>query len=545
MAVTEVKQALPTDVEGPGLVEYLGVFTRRPKTIIFPLLIMTVVAGLIAYVIPPKYESFTQFKVRDPGLTRGLLSGTQAVVPHKPLLATIGTDIIRPGFYMEIVRRVGLTEGFNLNDPEELSDFFKYIDKNLVVKPSFTKSGSDLVTISYQGRDRKKVALFVSEVLDGYRNYFKNRYRGLAERLYRAAESGLRAHERTLVDLQADYNAFRSGPDYSLVSVRRQLANESGSLAERRTELEVTLNGLQGQLQRVLAQIRDQKTSSVTMKFVPNPEKSELKLLLDQERAALNVLITVKGLTDLTPTVKAQKKKIEGLEQRYAAMDDLIAGGQEVGPNKLYQTLVERRDDVLAQIEGVKRSLDKVEKRLVTVRKNLERIPDLQAQDDKFRRDIGRANERVIQAQKKFATIEGEWNRIKSEGGDLFDVQEYPRDSDPPVFPSVPLFLGLGAAAGLLLGLGLAFLKEFSGMTYTSSSQVQATLPLPILGEVACIPTDEEIAEQKKRARSLWLVLGSVALILGVLHLLYFSQGLQHYLPPFLADLMDSIYKGR
>ncbi|MCE6959233.1 AAA family ATPase [Cereibacter sphaeroides] len=79
-------------------------------------------------------------------------------------------------------------------------------------------------------------------------------------------------------------------------------------------------------------------------------------------------------------------------------------------------------------------------------------------------------------------------------------------------FPDLPVSLGLGALAALILGCGLAFLREFRIGGYTSTGQLVSTLPvsdavaIPAItsGKIAGLVTDEPLgvyAEAMRRLR--------------------------------------------
>ncbi|MCA9320583.1 MAG: hypothetical protein KDB53_07605 [Planctomycetes bacterium] len=544
MPVAEIKRALPGEAEGPGIAEYLGVFRRRPKTILMPILLMTAFAGVIAYLIPPRYRSSTQLKVNDPGSLSAVRGGSQNIIPHKDILATIKVDIVRPRFYRDIVARLGLNEGFNLNDPEELAGFYDYISDNLIIDTSFAKAGSDIIGISYQGRDPQKVADFVQQVSNEYRAYFRNKYRSQAESLEQTARLGLEEHTRHLAELEADYDAFRQSDDYRLIGFAQELRRRQTSLEEMQNKLSIELKQRQGEQSILQARLRSEQQESVTFNKIQNPEKLAIKTKLDEQKAILNQMIA-RGLTDLTGTVQDQRALITQIQKQYADTAEWIDGGQSIVPNKTYENLVASRDDVSAKINGLELSLKKVEEDLATVKTDMDKVPELDVQEYKFKQEIDLAAQKVKFAEEKYQTIEIEWKRIKSDGGKLFEIMESPRATDPAIFPSIPLFLGLGAAVGLLLGIGIAFLREFSGMTYTSAAQVQSTLPLPILGEVGRIQSEEEKRSEAWRRRVAWSISGLIVVVVGFLHLFYFHDGLSKHLPPMLAQFMDLIYRGR
>ena len=115
-------------------------------------------------------------------------------------------------------------------------------------------------------------------------------------------------------------------------------------------------------------------------------------------------------------------------------------------------------------------------------------------------------------------------------------------DSWDPVFPSVPLFVGIGAFIGLLLGSGLAFLVEFTSSSFVTVNQLRRTLPVVVLGQMGTLRTSGEVKKRRKRSIVSWTIVLAVVGLLVYGHVCYFNADLRPNLPTWLFKLMKGFY---
>lgn len=555
MATTELQAMLPQPVDqetGPGLSEYLGIFKRRLKLILVPFILCLLLSAVVAYVVPAQFTQHTKFKIHDPSLTKNLLVGLQATVTHKPLLRTMDSDIKSRRFLKPIVSKVGLTEGFNLSNPLEETEFYGYVFKQLQIQVPDVRSrgsvGPDLVTMTYTGRSQARNVEFLNEIRDQYKEYFRREYRETIRGIHDQQRARVRDLRNQLISMEAAYEQFRNGPDYRLVGIKRGHLIQLAGMRDNEALLRQEITGLEGQLMKIKTQLRDQtKTSSVQSKR-PNPRLVAMQAQLTQAIGLLNKMIDSEnggfGWTDKVPQVKAQKANIAELEKTIASIPPQIDGISQIQVNAVYVQLQNDRNNLQRQLDGARDQLGQVTRRIETVQGELSKETDLTRTDVKFVTDIRDLKNKERQTSGRFEIIAGEWKRIQGEGSDLFQIIDLPNPNTKPVFPSIPLFLAIGAGIGALLGLGLAFLKEFSSMTYLTPAQVQSRLPLPILGEVSEIKTEEQHKAERSRKRRNYIAGGIVLLIFALVHYCYFESTMTHYLPPIVVDVLDMLYKG-
>ena len=140
--------------------------------------------------------------------------------------------------------------------------------------------------------------------------------------------------------------------------------------------------------------------------------------------------------------------------------------------------------DEAENVRSLRARLDATRKRLaVTVRENTQ----LEAQLNRLERQRSLAQERYVELQRKLDQIDLylKLNPTESESRVVIDAPYRPAEGEGRKKPLVML---LGPAAGLLLGLLLAALRELGGDRLRSSRDVEWSLGVPLLGAVPTLP---------------------------------------------------------
>lgn len=537
-----VLTATPVEPEGPNLLDYLGMFRRRIRTIVVPAILLAILGGVLAVVLPKQYEAETKFIIKDPGLMDGSKGTSSVRMSHKPLLIRAEDEIKSPRFLRPIINRLGISEGYNVARPDEFSELLDYIDRNLKVAIDKARVGPDRVVIRYRGRNQAKVVEFVDSVREAYRDLFRDQFRRPVRESYSTAAKAVEEFERELADLRAEQEKHASSADAALLNQGQRLGREAERLQEQLSNAERDFESTGIRLTKAENQLRARPMDSIQKTLVENEAKKEIGLRLELARGALNELL-LKGLTDLTPEVQQARAAVSALEAEFNSVDDVIERPGQIVKDELRLELEGVVFGLKRDLEARQKDISDLKARLKTVNKDLAKIPEVEARDERIRSQIKRVERELGIANQAFGDYRESWESVRD--ADLFRVLDYPHANDPPVFPSMPIFILIGLVGGLFVGLGLAVMREFSGMTYATAAQVKGAVPIPVLGEVSRIVSEEEMEQERSRRRRNFLIFGLIAGIIGLLHLFYFHEDLSTHMPASLASLMDKIYLGR
>lgn len=531
--------------------DYLSVFTRRAWFIVIPFVLVLVISGALAFLLPTEYQASVSAKVLDQGFLDDFYDRGIVKIEHKPLLKTVTQDIKNRGFLEPIIQEFKINEGFNTDDPREFRLLLeKVIKKNLKIALVSQDEGPDLVRMVYQGRDSLKVCQFVLAVYRKYSEHFIGRYRDLISRgreqlvkQYRSADNRYRAAAEELRKWQIRNNLIDAGPG-TYISELKSFAEAKKERSARRRELK----GLEERLDIIISQLRSESPTDETIRQETNPlyiEQAQKVKLLEDHLKGLK-----KEFKDTWPAVQMAKAALEKARSVLKDIPPREATSIEVQPSSVWNDLTSTKAEVQGQITALRAEIEELDLQIAAQQERVDQLPDLlKAHEDLAKAKDGAARDKESIGFAK-DRAEATWNRAISGGKDAFfhllssPALDEHRSLDP-VFPKVGLFLGVGGFMGLLIGCGLAFLMEFTSQSFVTVRQVQRSLSLPVLGQVAPIRTSHEQRRQIFRRSMIGLVALVIIGALTYAHVCYFNREMQQYLPTWLFDILKRIYGNR
>jgi len=528
-----------------GIGDYLSVFSRRAWLIVIPFLIVLGVAAAWAFLLPAQFTAHTTMVVQDSAAFESAYSNVDIVVPVKPMLTTIKQVILRRGFLEDLVEKNEIQEGYDVNNPREKTRLFNHILTRLKVGLVTQKDGPDVINISYQGRNARKVASFVNDVRDKYVKAINNRRRSQIRKPLDDFLTRVRREKRRADNAAAAFERFQRENDIQLL----------GSLADKRIYLGNTIDNLE--------------TTKVNLsKF--EKQLDEVKVLLDgeqriyesstlrvkneqwvaQQSVIRRIESALKGLRErfheTYPQIAQTERQLRLERDALNQMSEFVDSSKTESVNPAWSSLKLQQDKLQAQVTGAKNSIESLEKLRDKLQAEVDQIPGLTRQNDQLFMTKSAANDNLQTFQRRAAALDGSWKQLNSPEGNIFRTLDLPlledADSWDPVFPSVPLFVGIGAFIGLLIGAGLAFLVEFSSSSFVTVNQLRRTLPVAVLGQVGTLHTPQEVKKRRVRRVFSWIVVFSIVAVIVYAHACYFSSGLQSNLPTWLFKAMRGFY---
>ncbi len=107
-----------------------------------------------------------------------------------------------------------------------------------------------------------------------------------------------------------------------------------------------------------------------------------------------------------------------------------------------------------------------------------------------------------------------------SREGTRYTVLDPARLPLQPVKPNKPLVILMGLFLGLGCGVGLVFLREFMDQSILDVEDAKGSLPLPVLGAIPRITTPEELAGERSRAVTIFVLSSITGVVLVVVAVL-------------------------
>lgn len=263
----------------------------------------------------------------------------------------------------------------------------------------------------------------------------------------------------------------------------REIQSDPVTLAQQNTELAQAERELTATEAR-LALLRQTYTDS-------HPDVIQLKAFLERTRKKRDDLLKdeEKSKASATPAVAPRGRPAAAVREA----QDLEANIRRL------QSALEVKD---LEIENYKKDLASLSTGIKSLQGRIEGTPisEKQYQELLRDRDLARQKYQDLDAKKtRGESGQKMENRAQGERLELLDQASLPQT---PTEPKRPMVIGMGAVAGLVLGLVFAGAREMKDSSLKNLKDVRAYTQLPILGSVPLLENDFVV---RRRRRIAWL----------------------------------------
>ncbi len=457
-------------------VDYWQVIKNRYGVILLTLLLVFMTASVITYVMPKQYESVAKIEVKP---------RTPTMMPLGPtMIDTAGGGRMSPQFFgtefekiksrnslTKVVDKLDLVTRWGIDKEQALQRLSSIVNTQNI-------RGTDLISIRVRHPNKEDARDVTAEIANAYREYrseIEGKDAGNALQQLRIAvrdqEDKVEELRKVLSSIVKTKGIIYTGDD----SFYRQGGFDEGQSArgalETFNELEKDKMQLESQIKTLLKFDSDQLTLYAAGLNLPD---NIVKVLHPQYLEQKRVLETLKmgGLGPRHPVVLANTEMV-----------DQMKGDLDEGVVSLRATLQAQLDlaaDRLSKVEVLKD--DKREEAIAR---------GLDAQD-------------YVDAKREFETDQALLQNLKIKliGEEITDkmpddsivIHDHPVIAESYVSPNVKLNLLLGAAVGLVFGVGIAFFLEYLDTSVKSLEDVERYLQVPVL---AVIPKDVGILHKQ------------------------------------------------
>ena len=287
----------------------------------------------------------------------------------------------------------------------------------------------------------------------------------------------------------------------SLAATRSELRSVEADLAAAQT----SLAGIEGQI-----------AGTPRTLIVPGSAGPQAALL---QAEATMAQYRAQGLTDSHPDVQALTRQIATLRERASA--DNGASGQA---NPTYTSLVTMRSQSLASVQALQSRAAALRSELAATMASQAQEPGAAAEAQRISRDY-----EVLRQQYDELLQDREQLRLRGQveterSGVQFEVVDPPTTPRAPAAPNRPLLLAGVLIFGLGAGAGLAFALSKLGSTYSTASQLERSLSLPVVGTISHTMNHAARELRRKHLKYFAGAAGALCLLFAVLLGLEFVQ---------------------
>ena len=465
--------------------------------------IVAVVAIVVVYRIPERYEASARVYVDTQSLLRPVMAGL-AIQPNldQQVQLMSRTLISRPNVE-KLVRMADLDLRVRSNaDREELIDG---VMKSLQLGGNVS---TNLYLITYRDSNREQaknvvqslLTIFMESSLGDKRQDTRAAVKFLDDQIKHYEES-LQAAEARLKDFKLKYLgiAGQGGPDYF-----GRLSKLSDDIANAKLEL------------RAAEESRDaykRELAGETPTFLPEQRGSgaggavpEIDARIATQKTKLDELL--RTFTEQHPDVVGTRRVIEQLEeqrkQELAALQKAAAASPNSGVpstdrNPVFQQMRMSLSDAEANVASLKARLSSYEAQYTQLRSSARLVPQVEAEFAQLNRDydVQKKTYTDLLARREATTMGVD---VQDTGGTQFRVIDPPRVAPEPVAPTRAAMLGLALLAALGAGLAASFVANEIRPVFQDARDLRELAQRPILGMVSMLSNEGTLRRRRRDA---------------------------------------------
>lgn len=504
--------------------EYVQMLWRHKLAILLPTLAIGIAVSYVVMKLPSVYESKSSLAVNPPKIA-AVQSLTDDDVTQR--LNAITSEVLSRSSLEPLITRFNLFERERASGVpmELLVDQMRAHIKTETVKGDNDRGG--IITVAYKDRDPAKARDITAELAS---KYIKKQQESLIENSKTTREF----FDKQLADVKAKLDEIdRRRLSYMMQNSDKLPSGASGLIAQLQNignDLKLARdkeNGINTEIGRMRDQIaynvreqnnlrqyaeKDEQQQRLVLNDVTrNPTYIELKKKKNEFEAQLANLRA--QYREAHPEIVAKRNEIEQvnkdlreLEQQAKANSDaaqkMTQGGMELRI-KNYDNERARLEGEIArqqqEIEKVRVFADQKQSEAAAVQSRLQAIPTAEVALGAFDRDYQTAKQNYDELLKKKNDAELQYERDENLKGATIEIVDRANTPQAPVNASKRYsFVFLGFAAGLGLGLLLAFLLEFPRLlTINNLDDAKHYTGLPVLAAVPELATDSELRWQR------------------------------------------------
>jgi len=347
----------------------------------------------------------------------------------------------------------------------------------------------DIISISNDSPEPAEAAKLVNAVIDSYVTYHSTQKRTTSAEVLKILQKEKEKRDIEFMDKLKTMMEFKKD-NIALAFENRN----SNIILDRLSSLSEAVT--QAQLQTIEAK----SIYEITQSMVSDPTK--LKQLVQAERAR-GIYITGQNessrlkaeldklelqLTDLThrlttdhPAARAMQQKIDQVKDQIAEMDNQFAEAQLAVARQQYLACKERETEVSAYfMEQRQKAID--------MNEQLAQYTILQSGWEQTKKLCDILDDRIK-----------ELNITEDVGALNISILEVARPAGNPSKPQKARIMAMALVFGLMLGGGLALLRDWMDQKLRSPEEINAVLGIPVLGSVPLMSRKQSICDRGQK----------------------------------------------
>ena len=516
--------------------DYFSIVKRRKWSLILPMFIIFMVAGIVALALPSIYKSTSTILIEEQDIPIEFVKASVTSYAEQRL-QSIYQRTVSFSKLLDIINRFNLYP--DLKEKWTTEEIVEKMREDLLLEPISSEvtdrrtgrpsTATIAFTLSYEGKNPGNVqrvanviaSLFLEENL-------RIREKQVTE-TSEFLEKEMEKVKANLSELEAKMAVFKTAhmnelPE--LLQVNMQSLNNLESTIGRLSEQLRNLKEREGYLQTQLA--------SVPLEF---EEENRDKVRLAELKVQLVHLTT--QFSDQYPDVIKTKAEIAELEKQVndkSVKTDNPGHSDNPPDNPAYITLASQLSSTQADILSTQRQIQEADKMRNLYRQRILNTPKVEEAYKAILIERDNTQAKYNDLMRKHMEAKVAQGLEKDQKGERFTLIEPARLPETPYKPNRLAIMLIGMVLGIGAGVGWASLREFTDHAIRDSGSLALATSFPVLASIPEIVTEEDI-QRKKKKRVIMIVALVLSAVVGliVFHLLVMDLNV------FWAKLMRKV----
>jgi succinoglycan biosynthesis transport protein ExoP len=516
--------------------DYFAILKRRKWSLILPMLIVFMVAGIVALALPSIYKSTSTILIEEQDIPADFVMGTVTSFAEQRL-QSIHQRIVSFSKLLDIMNRFNLYP--DLKEKWTTEEIVEKMREDILLEPisadiADRRTGRSSVatiafTLSYEGKNPGTVQRVANVIASLFLEENLRVREKQATETSEFIEKEMEKVKADLSELEAKMTVFKTAhmnelPD--LLQVNMQSLNNHESSIGRLSEQLRNLKEREGYLQTQLA--------SVPLEF---EEGKRDKVRLAELKVQLVHLNT--RFSDQYPDVIKTKAEIAEIEKQVndkSVKTDNPGHSNDPPDNPAYITLASQLSSTQADILSTRRQIQEAEKTADMYRRRITNTPKVEEAYKAILIERDNTQAKYNDLMRKHMEARVAQGLEKDQKGERFTLIDPARLPETPYKPNRLAIVLIGLVLGVGAGVGWASLREFTDHAIRDSIGLALATGYPVLASIPEIITEEDI-RLKRRKRVIMIV----ALVLSVITGLIVFHFLVMDLNVFWAKLMRKL----
>jgi succinoglycan biosynthesis transport protein ExoP len=347
----------------------------------------------------------------------------------------------------------------------------------------------DIISVSSDSPEPAEAAQLINAVVDSYVTYHATRKRSTAGEVLKIL------HKQKLESDEELAKKLRTMMDFKKENVALAFENHNNNIILDR------LDRLFGDMTQAQLQTIETKNVYETTKLMvtdpaklkqfveverakgvyisTNNERNRLKMELDQLQLQLSDL--GRQLTPDHPSMQALQEKVEQIKNQLVELDRGFAEAQLAIARQQYLAAKEKEDKITSSYEEQRQQAFELNEKLA-------QYTILQSDWEQTKKLCDILDDRIK-----------EINVTEDVGALNINILETARPADKPSSPEKARTMAIALALGLILGCGLALLRDWGDQKMRSAEEISTVLSMPVLGIVPSMSKRQSIVDRGQK----------------------------------------------